>query len=498
MRSTSVDSFSDDHGSGFVGFDTNKWSGWWWRWLSIRQVYVECATLHQSKIRVGLVIPSMLKVKVEAGGTDAGILCLVGNCPALRSLTIKRYGVHKPGEHLTETAFEAVGFYCKDDLEEFSYLDYRGYDVDDGVLLEHYKETAAAVVDMLRRCSKLKKVSLTGDTLCSMKLEDLLPFGHLFHELQIDVGVEIGIPATSQAVSNLLSRCGNLRKIYYTGDEGDEEKDRLALTALCQSCPLLEEVTLAEVSLVTLDAALAGFCSMRIRKLALIECDLSASSLRTMSGMESLQDLELNNCRGLTDAGIAALAVLKLTKLIIWERGGDNLEAGNEMTEAAFESFAGANISHTLESLQLDIGTDRVIDDERVATALASCRNLKSLQVELGDEKCIFGRNGLDGLQAMVKGCPLLTTVTLCATIPGLYCIATHCSNLKKCRSPQPVGVRDELRENQLRTLYPAIEWKFDFGVVDYGSDDDSVASGSGSENESGDGSDDGDDGDGF
>jgi hypothetical protein len=83
MRSTAVDSFSDKYGSGFASHGTNQWSRWWWRYLSVRQVHVECVTLYGSNVHLGFVIPSMRTVKVEGGGTDVGIVCLVGNCSAL-------------------------------------------------------------------------------------------------------------------------------------------------------------------------------------------------------------------------------------------------------------------------------------------------------------------------------------------------------------------------------------------------------------------------------
>ena len=367
---------------------------------------------------------------------------------------------NETGERLTETAFEAIAFSCKD-LEEFSYADFRGADVV-GFVRE---ATAAALVDMIRRCSKLKKVSLTGDTLCGMKLEDLLPFGHLFHELHFqDYSND---PATGQTISNLLCRYGNLRKFDYCGGVDTKERDRLVLTALCQSCPLLEELRLVDTSLDAFDK---------------------------IAGMESLRDLDLDHCHGLTDAGMAALAVLRLTNLLKWEGRGN-------LTEVALQSFVGANISHTLEDFYLNIDSDRLIDDELVATALASCHNLKELQVQWGEDKCTFGRNGLDGLQAMAAGCPLLYTVALYATVPALHCIAAHCSNLKTCTTSLS---SDDLRDD-LRTSYPAIEWHFDLGNDDdnddggdNGSDDGSDGSESDDDDDgSGDAGDDGSDDDG-
>jgi hypothetical protein len=195
----------------------------------------------------------------------------------------------------------------------------------------------------------------------------------------------------------------------------------------------------------------------------------SSAVLDKIARIDSLRDLELNHCHGLTDAGIATLAVLKLTRLAVWEGRGSQV-AKNSMTEAALQSFVGANISHTLENFYLFVGGDRLIDDELVATALASCHNLKVLEVQWGEDKCTFGRNGMDGLQAMTAGCPLLYKAVLHATVPGLHCIAAHCSNLKRCAT---FLSSDDLCD-ALSVLYPAVNWTFDLGsCYDDGDDDD-------------------------
>jgi hypothetical protein len=180
--------------------------------------------------------------------------------------------------------------------------------------------------------------------------------------------------------------------------------------------------------------------------------------------MDALKDLTLNECEGVTDAGIAALATMKLVNLYISVEEYDDDD--DEMTDASLQSFVGSNISQTLENFDLSVyGNATPIDDIQVATALASCHNLKTLHVSLGGSWCLFGSNGMDGLQAMATGCPLLADVSLYLTLPGLHCLGTHCTNLKKCTvyntleaGPSPEGFPSI---EELQTLYPAVKWEY-------------------------------------
>ncbi len=76
MRSTAVDEFSDDHDSESFFFDTDEWTGCWWRWLSVRQIYVELISLRRNDVQSVLVIPSMREATIENFG-DEDLLLLV-------------------------------------------------------------------------------------------------------------------------------------------------------------------------------------------------------------------------------------------------------------------------------------------------------------------------------------------------------------------------------------------------------------------------------------
>jgi Ran GTPase-activating protein (RanGAP) involved in mRNA processing and transport len=330
---------------------------------------------------------------------------------------------------------------------------------------EYYTQTAAALIDVLRHCSRLYKVYLTGDALRSVNPEELLPYGHLFHELEFENKGQT--MASVQGISKLFVNCGNLRKLRY--QRSDDEPNSLFLPAVHQSCPLLEELELYRFSFnqqeQTADRDAGMFTLVhrncrRLHTLVLYHCTLSASVISSIAGMEVLKDLTVRECRVLTVASMALLTTMRLERLYIYI---------TNRSAAYLQSFVGSNLSQTLETFNLlGVGNDGMlpIDDVKVATALASCQNLKKLRVNFRFDRCMFGRNGLDGLQAMATGCPLLADVSLALTAPGLHYIATHCSNLKHCvvlnrrvaGAPTPEGFPSIA---ELQTLYPAVTWKY-------------------------------------
>jgi hypothetical protein len=209
-------------------------------------------------------------------------------------------------------------------LEEFSFWRELGTSLPD----EYYMKADTALIDVLCRCSRLRKVSLNGDTLRTVNLEELLPYGYLFHELEFKSGGRT--VANTRAISKLLVNCSNLRKLIYEGSLGDEQ-DSPVLTAF-HRCPLLEELDLSSFSSNQQEpipgASTGAGAGTRIStlinrncrhlcKLSLQVCKLPASVLRSIAGMEALKELDLFNCDGITDAGIAVLATMKLVKLRI-------------------------------------------------------------------------------------------------------------------------------------------------------------------------------------
>jgi hypothetical protein len=461
MRSTSIDNFSNGRGEGFLGYNgqgflggkSGDWTGCWWRWLSARWVRVESIVLHENEVRSDLVIPSMRKVVTESFDDD-DLRYLVRNCPSLQYLALECCD-----DLLTGTGLRTLTD-LHQSLEEFSFARYSG-----GESQAYYTQIAAALIDVLRQCSRLHKVSLAGDTLYSVSPEELLPYGHLFHELVF--GSENRTTADAQAISNLLAKCSNLIKLKYAGS--DVEHDSLIITAVSQSCPLLEELDLwwfssdqqAQIAGADTVAGIINRSCKHLRKLRWAYCKLSASALRSIAGMESLKELDFLECQGLTDTGLALLATMKLESLFICRCA--------QLTGAWIQSFVGSNISQTLETFDLTFYSNRTpVDDVQVATALASCRNLTTLVVCNGEEGCVFGCNGLDGLQSMAAGCPLLADVSLSLTVPGLHYLGTHCTNLKNCavfNSPVVAATAPEGFPSieELKTLYPAVKWEFSF-----------------------------------
>jgi hypothetical protein len=118
-----------------------------------------------------------------------------------------------------------------------------------------------------------------------------------------------------------------------------------------------------------------------------------------------------------------------------------------------------ANISHTLEFFYMDFRTDRTLEVDNTATALASCHRLKSLGVRWGmtDHRTY----GLQAVDAIATGCPLLTDAALSLSIEGIHHVATRCPQLARCRLlsfnlnvPSNIFLR-----LLLLTSYPKINW---------------------------------------
>jgi hypothetical protein len=302
---------------------------------------------------------------------------------------------------------------------------------------------------------------LKGDALRFIELEELIPYGHLFHELHFRLAGQT--MAYVRSIPNLLVSCSNLRKLDYEGS--DDEQNSLFLTQMLQSCPSLEELRLCHVTFNQQEQTAGIFAPANLscehehlRRLTLVCCELSLPILRSVAGIESLKELIVSGCAGLTVAGMTTVATMRLGCLLISPYG--------RFTVAHLQSFVGSNISQTLHTFNMSTNSDvfAPTDDVQVATALASCHNLKQMSVHFGVGECVFGRNGLDGLQAMATGCPLLAEVYARLTIPGLHFLGTHFPNLEKCvmfnkreaGAPTPEGFPSIA---ELQTLYPAVTW---------------------------------------
>jgi hypothetical protein len=140
----------------------------------------------------------------------------------------------------------------------------------------------------------------------------------------------------------------------------------------------------------------------------------------------------------------------------------------DEWTGSVLQSFVGSNISQSLEKFTVVAIMDPEADDVQIAMNLASCRKLSNLSFRWGYDGrgCVFGHSGLEGLQAMATGCPLLADVSMFLTLPALHYIGTHFSNLERCKilneclpdTPTPEGFPSV---EELETLYPAVEWSY-------------------------------------
>ena len=430
-----------------------EWSGLWWRWLSIRRIYVESVSLSdRNQINTIwstaidndelLVLPSLRKVQFSSCSDD-DLAYLVRTSPDVQSITFETSTSRffplegLPSEYLSDRRNEpyvsdvGVQMIAQSYQHSLHFLSYSrtvwcGYNVSElsEDCVDFFLRSGRALVSLCHQCSRLQEVKLSGDTLRTIDLNDLCPFAHLFCELKLTWMNDAYLRPSDQVISNLLQKCGKLKKLTYSGSNPSESADpRLVLTALHQSCPLLEDLNLSSIHANMWETTLPRLCQSLayVRKLVLSGCELTDANLHSISGMQLLNDLELLNCEGLTDIGVSSLARLPLVNLVIEEydyQDGEVHVAPSDLTEAALMSFAdhGAIISQTLETFRIHVmlnyeqhHLDPVhIADDQVAMAFAACHKLKILRIFWGS-KCEFGvANGIVGLKALVCNAPIL------------------------------------------------------------------------------------------
>ena len=435
MRSTSVDGFYFARDRFHVK-KLGELTGLWWRWLSIRQIFVERINLERNAVRSNLIMPSVRVVDAGLLLEDDDIYYLVRNCPSLRSLDVGYSHVSPVGLGMLANVNQT--------LEEISVsgLPMRGQP-------DRHADAATALIGMLRRCPRLQKVSVIGGSLYASDLDALLPYSHLFHELQFKA--EVQTATYGPAISHFLGRCGNLRTLRYWGPDVQGSP---FLAAVRQSCPLLEVLHLLEITFnqsTDILTLIRHHCT-HIRTLVLRRCDLFPSIFQSIAGMTALRDLTLTSCSSVTDSGIAVLATMKLQSL--------SIDVDNRLTGSCMQSLTGSHISQTLEKFSLYAfdRTNPPIDDVQMSTALASCHKLKTLDVYFARPgACVFGRRSLVGLAA---GCPLLADASLELTDGGIHYLGSHCANLKKCKVFDRHS-RSTISIKELQALYPAVSWKF-------------------------------------
>ena len=436
MRSISVDKYCTNYGKSVVLF--YRWKNYLWRWLSNRQIFVESIKLRKNDARSDMIIPSLRNV-VSFLFEDDDVRFLIRNCPLLRSLCLEFTNVSHIGLGLLTNLSQS--------LEELTI---------DLAEIDDRAQVAAALIDVLRQCTRLRKVSLALEALRAVNLNELLPYGHLFHELHLHSGRgESSVGAYVQSISTLVTTCNGLRKLVYFG--GGIEEDSLVLSAIHQSCPLLEELDLSAFSFAYADGfALITRKCKHIRTLQFAHSHVSPSIVRSIAHMEAINDLAFNECKGLTDVEMAMIVTMRLKELCFFNC--------KNLIDVSRQSFVGSNISRTLESFALINSnfTTSSVDDIQLAISLASCHNLKKIFVR-SSNPWVFGSSGLEGLEALAAGCPLLAEVYLDLTDSGIHYLAAHCANLKTCMvfnrradSISPVSVSFD----DLRTLYPAVEWQ--------------------------------------
>ena len=421
MRSTTVDEMSQSEGRLNGGLSAKEMVALRWRWLSIRQVYVENFTLLGKTMRSDFVIPSVRHMHAYTFA-DEDLYSLIHNCPSLQSISLQSFATNL----VTPMGLRSLSRLHLT-LEVFVYD--RSATFPD----EYYTQTAAALVDVFRQCTSLRRVVLVGTTLRCADLDAFCAHGHLFHHLQFcRDGRE------SATVARFLAHCSHLTTLHYreSAEDDPHSDDSHAMSTIHQSCLMLED-------------------------LALRECLLPLWLIQNIATMSALKQLTIRG--GLVRDGFAVLGTMKITHLSVTADKNDET-----WTEDVLQSlFVGSSLCQTIESFTIeDCYSTEPIDDIQVALALATCPHLQSLSINFARTTCLFGQHGLTGFQAMAAGCPLLSEVVLHTTVEGIPCLGTQFPKLKSC------AIIDHYRPNgaapegfpsivELQTLYPAVQWEY-------------------------------------
>ena len=462
MRSASVHNYIDDRNRVSAYDSSHEWVCVWWRWLSVRQIFIERILILGDLVQSDLPIMSIRNADINGCG-DHGFLCLIRNCPFLRRVRLSLFGL----QLVTATGLmELTNLH--ESLEEFFFF-YRFNAICDPE--GYHTQLATALNQIFSSCLRLHRVVLSGDTLRAVDMDEVLPCGHLFDELEF--ARESQSTDDGSCTSSIFTRNNLIRLSYY--GRNDDELDLQVMTDIHQSCPMLEDLDLHGISCTEdEDFAETGSSVFRqlgrhckhLRKLSFDRCIISDSawSLRDIVGIESVKELSITTCIGVTETSIALFATMKLVKLTM------ELPRNFEWTVASLQSFVGSNASKTLAYLHVSyLHNAAPIDDVQVATALASCHNLKALHVFLGCDACVFG---VDAVQMVAVGCALLEVTSLCLTIDSVHCLGANCAMLKRChvmvccvratledRTPMLKADYPLLLE-ELESLYPAVWWR--------------------------------------
>ena len=173
-------------------------------------------------------------------------------------------------------------------------------------------------------------------------------FGHLFHELWISLAH--ATVASNLDLINLLSSCGNLKKLRCGGHFDEDGNPPLIVTAEC--CPLLEDLDLRDIlSPLTVLSGFINSCK-HITKLSWSGTDLLDPFIYFIANIRKLKQLSLSCREGLTPGRLAVITTMTLDSLSLSSRG-----SGDWFTVASLQSFAGTNLSRSLTTISIEMSS---------------------------------------------------------------------------------------------------------------------------------------------
>ena len=272
---------------------------------------------------------------------------------------------------------------------------------------------AVGFLSILRRCQMLKSIDL-GE--CILKrftatdIEGMHQYGHLF--------TTFNITSITPQFLDLIVRCPNLKKVTFA-------IQRLDLVRLPEIGFSFQDRGCPNAGLLLLQQHCKQLLTIRF-----LNCGcLTDASLAHISQIQSLQNLDLSNCKTVTDVGLHALF-----------RGCPNLQSfsltknyGVSISDQGFWGLRNALCSQSLVNIELRF-CDRPVPfspafEVVLGESLACCHNLATVLIRGGD----FGDTGM---ALMCGGCLNLKSLALTQseslTIDGLLLAASTCPLLRE------------------------------------------------------------------
>ena len=352
----------------------------------------------------------IIDIEIYDDGTDEYYGMSFGQCPNLRSLSIK--GLRDAEDEDVEGIIQSCPLLEKIHLPECEEL------------------TNATLQYISRLQSNIKELDLIyASGITSNVLQKFLK--HKCCNLEV---FRFGI--SNGNISDILKCIGNVcirlkvLEYHYTGDEDEEEDEvaqpsRTSVLALVRACPLLEELDIDYNYDDKVFKALGQSCpKLRIFKSGHnSDCAVFTNTglIALSKGCPELTYLHIADVTTITDEGVYSVAQYchKLTSIYIYKN--------SNITSTAFSVLLQSNPRVT----DIKLRHCSVINDETIQAIAQHCPHLTTLHIDDQLQK----RLSQGVLTLLSTGCKALTELTICSTSISdttVSHLATHCTKLTK------------------------------------------------------------------